>query len=173
MKRLALIAAVLTVFCLTLFVVKTALAEMNLNLYLGMSNASINESSATDLKGGRSSVIGGRLQYWLRDTEFLGFGFDVSGFKTGDINLLTESGLAILRIPLGKDYQYPAGRFYPYLGVGPALVSGADTMNLALDFRGGIAWYFDLNLALFAEHKVLNSMDFDAQQFIGGISFKF
>ncbi|MBI2591838.1 MAG: hypothetical protein HYW34_04155 [Candidatus Brennerbacteria bacterium] len=143
-------------------------AETNLNLYLGMSNA-----SSLKVKEGRSSVIGGRLQYWLPTNEFFGVGFDIFSFKTNAIDLLAESGLAMLRVPLGKDSQYPTGKFFPYLAAGPALISGTGMATLALDFKGGIAWYVDTNLAIFGEHRLLNSTEIEIQQFVGGIQFKF
>ena len=171
MKSLIWITAVLTVFCLMLSIWHPASAETNLNLYFGASNIKVNDISA-DLDGGRSAVIGGRLEYWAQQTPFLGIGFDVSSFKTGQDNLLTESVMAILRVPLGKDVIHSQGRFFPYLALGPALITGPK-IEPALDLRLGAQWLVDINIGFFAEHRLLNGTGFDVNQFIGGVAFKF
>jgi len=164
-------------------------------------------------------TVGGRLGYWfnLQGLPWLGLAADVSYFepeftpKSGNPNLVKVkvrtvpmTPLVMLRVPLAASLDHPNGVVQLYAAAGPGFfwtesttrfLNGvtekisADTVQVGVDARAGIAFELFPNVALFAEYRFthfsvspsgsLNGQrtkvdaDLDANHILGGISFRF
>jgi opacity protein-like surface antigen len=179
----------------------------------GASRETERGESDTEVTGG------GRAGYWfdLQGLPWLGVALDVSYFepqftpKGGDGNLVKVkvrtvpiSPLLMLRLPLLQSPPHPNGQLQIYVGVGPGLfwtetttrfLNGvtekvsADTIEVGVDFRGGVSFEIVPNVALFAEYRFTHysispegringqrakvEADLDTNHVLGGISFRF
>jgi len=202
----------------------TASAEWVADLYGGTAippqrhDLKAGDTTFRDVEFDRSLAVGGRVGYWLADPEFYGVAVDIAHFQPDigsqsvrsslgvtplmDLHLrvITVSIDLMIRVPLLRSPEFPAGRLQPYFAVGPTvfLVKAVDTSNFGppgnqsktsanpgFNVGGGVAWQLHKHLALFGEYrylKVNSSLDFKPDKvevpisshlLIGGISFRF
>ena len=133
-----------------------------------------------------SPTFGVRAGYWFAKPysekgestlgHFLGIAGDISYFaqKTdrSRFDLVPISVLLMVRIPLLKSDEFPAGRLQPYAGVGPSLMFANSSIDspgqgingvsnfeaaIALDVRAGIAWQAHKVFKIFAEYRLTNA----------------
>lgn len=143
-KLASLIAVTATVCCLTLIIPATATAQVNgragfgsslrrgQEMHWGFSHADdANDPIAPDLHYPGSYNSSDSASYWFKSIPWLGFTSEetlfpreverVEGGTDEDINNYPLTGLLMFR--------YPLGRFQPYLGIGPTLVSSGDGLQ--------------------------------------------
>lgn len=174
-------------------------------------------TSAERERGTASDDItyGGRVGYWFveQGLPWLGVAGDVSYMEpeyrgaTGDLHVKVRtvpmSPLLMLRIPLFQAPDYPGGQFQIYSGVGPGFFwteqtarggavgekISADTIEVGVDFRAGLAWQFLPNWKVFAEYRMTSysisvkqttagrevkvDADLDTNQALFGIGYSF
>ena len=127
-----------------------------------------------------SGTAGLRIGYWSPiDYEIWEWGLagDMSFFRAQstkpdtDINVLPISLLALLRYPMLVSKDYPHGRTYPYLGIGPSVVTAKITteaihdngsrvvsvtdIGVGFDLRTGWAWRLSERADWFVEYRFL------------------
>ncbi len=147
------------------------------DLYMGGARTSDNDATAT-VRGVREaetvnftlSPTGGlRAGYWFEKLPWLGVAFDASVFKPEKYTLVAPlSGLIMLRYFLLPSEAAPDGELQPYLAVGPGVfvmraksslnstlpgTFSAASVDPGLDLRGGLAWQFHKNIAMFGEYR--------------------
>jgi opacity protein-like surface antigen len=161
---------------------------------------------------------GARFGYWFGDLglPWLGVAGDVSYFEpefTGPgggnlakvkVRTVPMTPLVMLRLPLLQTPEYPTGKLQLYAGAGPGFfwteqtarfLNGvtervsADTIEVGVDARAGIAWRFLPNWRVFTEYRftyysispeeTINGQrtkveaDLDTHHFLVGIGFDF
>ena len=141
-KLASLIAVIASVCCLTLIVPATVTAQTSgregfgsslkqgQEMHWGFSHAD-NDPSARDIYYPGSYPASDRTGYWFKSLPWLGFASeetifprDVEGVDIStdeDTNTYPLTGLLMFR--------YPLGRFQPYLGIGPTLMSSGDGLQ--------------------------------------------
>lgn len=147
------------------------------DLYMGAARTSDNDATAT-VRGVREaetvnfalSPTGGlRAGYWFENLPWLGVAFDASVFKPEKYTLVAPlSGLIMLRYFLLPSDAVPDGELQPYVAVGPGVfvmraksslnstlpgTFSAASVDPGLDLRGGLAWQFHKNIAMFGEYR--------------------
>ncbi len=147
------------------------------DLYVGIASTSdddaiggaggVRETETVDFK---RSVTGGlRAGYWFENFPWLGVAFDASVFRPEKNTLVVPlSGLIMLRYFLLPSDVALDGQLQPYIAVGPggfitetenSLISklpagfSATSLDPGLDVRGGLAWQFHENIAMFGEYR--------------------
>ena len=143
-KLACLLAVIATVFCLTLIIPATATAEWagqsefrsslrpGHQTKWGFSHSDDKSSPTTwDSYYPSSYTSIDRSGYWFKSIPWLGFASeevlffsDIEGVNSSrdeEANLFPLTGLLMFR--------YPIGRFQPYLGIGPNLMSGRDGLQ--------------------------------------------
>lgn len=147
------------------------------DLYVGAANTS-NDDAFARVGGVREaetvnfklSATGGlRTGYWFENFPWLGVAFDASVFLPEKNTLVVPlSGLIMLRYFLLPSDAALDGQFQPYIAVGPgafimetqnslnSTLPGtftATSVDPGLDMRGGLAWQFHKNIAMFGEYR--------------------
>ena len=143
-KLASLIAVIATVCCLTLIIPATVTAQSNKRagfgssfkrgqeMHWGFSHSNDDiDHSARDLYYPGSYTSSEGPGYWFKSIPWLLFASEetifpravegVNGGTDEDINSYPLTGLLMFR--------YPLGRFQPYLGIGPTLVSSGDGLQ--------------------------------------------
>lgn len=140
-------------------------------------------SRETERGSSNTTATGGlRVGYWFSEAglPWLGIAGDISYFEpefTGPsdatlvkvkVRTVPMSPLLMLRLPLLQAPDYPAGQLQLYTGVGPGFfwteqttrfLNGvtekvsADTIEVGVDFRAGLAWSFLPNWRAFTEYR--------------------
>jgi opacity protein-like surface antigen len=129
-----------------------------------------------------TNITGGaRFGYWFSELgiPFLGVAADVSYFEptfsgpTGSnlietkVQVIPMTPLVMLRLPILAAPEYPGGRFYIYGAAGPGFFwtehkttllgraerISADTVEVGVDARAGLAWHFLPNWKAFFEYR--------------------
>jgi len=128
------------------------------------------ESASRSVSYDPSFTVGARVGTYF---QFIGGALDISYFEANDSsfenNIVSISGLLMLRAQLFPTDNVPRGQFQPYLAVGPGYfmashdvnfqpdISGSFELtdgNIGIDARAGVRWLFNKNLGLFAEYRV-------------------
>lgn len=119
-----------------------------------------------------SFTVGARGGYWFEGLHWFGLAADLSYFKVDGNGVKTTviplSFLAMLRIPLLENKDFPYGRIQPYVALGggfffhdvsvdfrpeaPKELSDGGPIP-GLDVRAGITWQFHKHLGLFGEYR--------------------
>jgi len=152
-------------------------------------------------------VGGTRIGYWFEGAPWLGLALDGSWFRLdtdpsgGEVTVIPVSGLLMVRLPLGKNRDFPKGQVQPYFGIGPSAfiselaakltplgvpVRFSDTaVHAGLDARAGLAVLPHKNVGLFVEYRYTSfepkwrehgstvDIDMNTHHVVGGISFRF
>jgi opacity protein-like surface antigen len=180
---------------------------------------STNNGASRETERGEADTdvtFGGRFGYWFTELglPWLGVAGDVSYFEpeytgqgggrlgTVKVRTVPMSPLVMLRLGFLQAPEYPAGQFQIYTGAGPGffwteqtarLGSGervsADTVEVGVDFRAGLAWQFTPNWKVFTEYRFtyysispesrVNGQrakveaDFDAHHALVGVGYSF
>jgi opacity protein-like surface antigen len=156
---------------------------------------------------------GGRFGYWFTEVgiPFLGVAGDVSYFEptfTGpagaelvkvSVRTVPMTPLVMLRLPLLQAPQYPTGQLNLYAAAGPGFFwtereatfaslgrVSDDRIDVGVDFRAGIAWFFVPNVKVFTEYRFTHfslgkesnrgasvEADLDAHHLLFGVGFTF
>jgi hypothetical protein len=164
-------------------------------------------------------TFGGRAGYWFDGVglPWLGVFLDVSYFEPeftrkgggsetslfkAKVRTVPISPLIMLRLPLLQSPEHPNGQLQVYAGAGPGFFwtdttfrtplgerVSEDRVDVGVDFRGGLAWEFHPNWAVFTEYrftyytvsperstngqKVKLEADLDTHHVLFGISYRF
>jgi opacity protein-like surface antigen len=157
---------------------------------------------------------GGRFGYWFTELglPFLGVAADISYFEptfngpSGSdllevkVRTIPMTPLVMLRLPILRAPDYPGGQLNLYAAAGPGFfwteqetsLAGvsqrvsADTVEVGVDFRAGIAWHFLPQWKVFTEYRFTHyslgkendrgttvEADLDAHHVLFGMGFIF
>ncbi|MGC3973436.1 MAG: outer membrane beta-barrel protein [Nitrospira sp.] len=128
-----------------------------------------------------SPAFGIRVGKWLGKPHgdiqwplgsFVGVAGDVSYFQRkaegAKFDVVPISVLLMLRIPLYRSDDFPAGRIQPYLGIGPSMFAAQSSVDspapninpvhhgrtdFGFDVRAGLAWQVHKYVAFFTEYR--------------------
>jgi len=153
------------------------LAGWFVDLYVGVANT-LDDDAIAVVSGVRQaetadftlSATGGlRAGYWFEKVPWLGVAFDASVFKPENNTIVVPlSGLIMLRYFLFPSDAAVDGQLQPYIAAGPgAFIARTDnslnstlpagfsatSVDPGLDVRGGLAWQFHENIAMFGEYR--------------------
>lgn len=205
------LVCVLIVFAAVVATAAPAAAEWFADVYLGGSvtqntDVSVTTSGRTtsqDVLYGSSVNPGVRVGRWFEARPWLGLALDASYFgPQSDIQVIPIAALAMARLALMKDEDFPDGRLRPYAAVGPGLfISHIDgdlgsfrgvsdtTVDIGADVRVGVVFQMEGRIALFTEYRFTHvspsfSFDvaggtrkvdttFDTHHVVVGVSFRF
>jgi len=137
-KLASLISVIATVCCLTLIIPATVTAQSNgragfgslfkrgQEMHWGFSHSdNDNDPTARDLYYPGSYTSSDGKGYWFKSIPWLGFASEETLFPRDveGVNGGTDEEISIYPLTGLLMFRYPMGRFQPYLGIGPTLVS--------------------------------------------------
>jgi opacity protein-like surface antigen len=138
--------------------------------YSQMQPTAVNMARQLDL--GTGPALGLRAGYWLGRFPWLGVAGDLSYFSRSaegaSISAVPISVLLMLRWPLLVSEEHPTGQLQPYIGLGPSLVAGNSSIDVApmtktqdssyttvgMDARAGLLWKFHRHIGIFGEYRL-------------------
>ena len=153
------------VFCFMAVAPSFALAELSLNLGLGVAITQKEDATVrfdgfeeTDKVDWDESISGfARFGWWPSTLPWLGLAGDVSYFapeeSDAEVDIFVFSALIMAR--------YPEGQFHPYIGAGPGLFYSDfdldwfsdDSLDVGLDLRAGLSVDVKENIGIFVEYR--------------------
>lgn len=137
--------------------------------YSEMQPTAVNLTRRLDL--GPGPALGLRAGYWFARFPWLGVAGDLSYFsrraEEASISAVPISLLLMFRLPLLVSEEHPTGKLQPYIGLGPSLVAGNSSIDVApltktqdssyttagMDARAGLLWKFHRHIGVFGEYR--------------------
>lgn len=124
-----------------------------------------------ELDLGAGPTLGLRAGYWFARFPWLGMAGDLSYFSRSaegaSITAVPISVLFMLRWPLLTSEEHPTGKLQPYMGLGPSLVAGNSSIDVAapiktqdssyatmgMEAMTGLLWMFHRHIGIFGEYR--------------------